>query len=323
MEKCDLCVCLSLCLPVGHGHEPSKNGWIYPDTNWDVDSDVPKELLWGIHWYHLANTMDLFLQRLQCGLLLPLLWHLFSFSLELFGVHSYIDHWAGNIADVAPSWLVTKLRHTIFICSNCISNWILDPLQQIVTHKNLACLLLRCNSHWSLDCLLDCMHVKTSSSHVACKSVDVVGRYIWCLTSAVHCQHQTASSAHSASVPSCRRPRISISLCQSLFWMKLAWLKIHPECHSRSLLLFYSWTNTWFLDYDFMVAFCHYFIVTAFSFRLTGSFWDLRIVGTSFYNSCYFYYAFSALTLLVGRQEGHPACKNLSGGVLAWLSVWS
>jgi len=29
------------------------------------------------------------------------------------------------------------------------------------------------------------------------------------------------------------------------------------------------------------------------------------------------------LTLLVGRQEGHPACKKLSGGVLAWLSVWS
>jgi len=33
--------------------------------------------------------------------------------------------------------------------------------------------------------------------------------------------------------------------------------------------------------------------------------------------------AFSALTLLVGRQEGHPACKKLTGGVLAWLSVWS
>jgi len=26
--------------------------------------------------------------------------------------------------------------------------------------------------------------------------------------------------------------------------------------------------------------------------------------------------------LLVGQQEGHPACKNLSGVVLAWLSVW-
>ena len=33
--------------------------------------------------------------------------------------------------------------------------------------------------------------------------------------------------------------------------------------------------------------------------------------------------SFSALTLLVGRQEGHPACKKLSGGVLVWLSVWS
>ena len=33
--------------------------------------------------------------------------------------------------------------------------------------------------------------------------------------------------------------------------------------------------------------------------------------------------AFSALTLLVGRQEGHPSCKKLNGGVLAWLSVCS
>jgi len=34
-------------------------------------------------------------------------------------------------------------------------------------------------------------------------------------------------------------------------------------------------------------------------------------------------YAFSALTLLVGRQERHLACKNLSGGMLAWLFAWS
>ena len=37
----------------------------------------------------------------------------------------------------------------------------------------------------------------------------------------------------------------------------------------------------------------------------------------------YVFSSFSALTLLVGQQEGHPACKKLSGGVLAWLSVWS
>ena len=42
-----------------------------------------------------------------------------------------------------------------------------------------------------------------------------------------------------------------------------------------------------------------------------------------FITMCLRRYAFSALTLLVGRQEGHPACKKLSGGALAWLSVWS
>jgi len=31
---------------------------------------------------------------------------------------------------------------------------------------------------------------------------------------------------------------------------------------------------------------------------------------------------FSVLMLLVGQQEGHPACKKLSGGILAWLCVW-
>jgi len=34
------------------------------------------------------------------------------------------------------------------------------------------------------------------------------------------------------------------------------------------------------------------------------------------------WHAFSALTLLVGWQEGHLACKKLSGGVLARLFVW-
>ena len=32
---------------------------------------------------------------------------------------------------------------------------------------------------------------------------------------------------------------------------------------------------------------------------------------------------FSALTLLVGQLEGHPACKKLSDGLLALLSVWN
>jgi len=33
--------------------------------------------------------------------------------------------------------------------------------------------------------------------------------------------------------------------------------------------------------------------------------------------------AFSALTLLVGQQEGHPARKKVERWGMAWLSVWS
>jgi len=29
------------------------------------------------------------------------------------------------------------------------------------------------------------------------------------------------------------------------------------------------------------------------------------------------------MMLLVGQQEGHLACKNLSDEVLVWLSLWS
>jgi len=52
------------------------------------------------------------------------------------------------------------------------------------------------------------------------------------------------------------------------------------------------------------------------------------VVANVFCGGYYYYYyyvilAFSALTLLVGWQEGHPACKKLSGGVLARLSVCS
>ena len=49
------------------------------------------------------------------------------------------------------------------------------------------------------------------------------------------------------------------------------------------------------------------------------NFYKFKIFITAILCRC----AFSALTLLVGRQEGHPACKKQSGGVLAWLSVWS
>jgi len=44
-------------------------------------------------------------------------------------------------------------------------------------------------------------------------------------------------------------------------------------------------------------------------------------VAFLFYSSDSF--AFSALTLLVGHQEEHPACKKLNDEVLMWFSEWS
>ena len=61
----------------------------------------------------------------------------------------------------------------------------------------------------------------------------------------------------------------------------------------------------------------------SFSFHTSISFCASYLPVCVFRKHSVFDSAFSALTLLVGRQEGHPACKKLSGWLLAWLSVWS
>jgi len=50
--------------------------------------------------------------------------------------------------------------------------------------------------------------------------------------------------------------------------------------------------------------------------------WLYAILARIYYSQWPFI-AFSALTLLVGCQQEHLACKTLSDEVLAWLSVWS
>jgi len=70
---------------------------------------------------------------------------------------------------------------------------------------------------------------------------------------------------------------------------------------------------TWTTDVEGEYQFCFSNEFSTFTHKLV--YFDFQVI--------YQYIAFSALTLLVGRQKGHPACKKLSGGVLAWLSVWS
>jgi len=57
--------------------------------------------------------------------------------------------------------------------------------------------------------------------------------------------------------------------------------------------------------------------------NLVSILWPLSLIISQFIDCFSALIAFSALILLVGWQEGHPACKKLSGGVLACLSVCS
>ena len=57
-------------------------------------------------------------------------------------------------------------------------------------------------------------------------------------------------------------------------------------------------------------------VKTSWSYRLDSG-------GLLFWNTLCIYVAFSALTMLVGCQEEHVACKRLRDAVLAWLSVRS
>jgi len=42
-----------------------------------------------------------------------------------------------------------------------------------------------------------------------------------------------------------------------------------------------------------------------------------------FYTTCILVLGLQCFDTVGWQQEEHPACKKLSGGVLAWLSVWS
>ena len=55
----------------------------------------------------------------------------------------------------------------------------------------------------------------------------------------------------------------------------------------------------------------HYFDLSCIYVRIEVIQLSRTKMSVVYYTLCV---AFSALTLLVGRQEGHPACKKLSGG---------
>ena len=113
-------------------------------------------------------------------------------------------------------------------------------------------------------------------------------------------------------------------------------LRLWPVSLQLPALLVFTCQRAWYLLVDFVDSFSfndqivlQIYLTSA---RSRDIFLNYVYVFASPYvillilligNIAFSAFAFSALMLLVGRQEGHPACKKLSGRVLAWLSVWS
>ena len=66
---------------------------------------------------------------------------------------------------------------------------------------------------------------------------------------------------------------------------------------------------------DILINVLYYIISEIYSAPITKRTWTMGVLST---HLVVLFIAFSALTLLVGQQEGHPACKKLSGEVLVW-----
>ena len=79
----------------------------------------------------------------------------------------------------------------------------------------------------------------------------------------------------------------------------------------------HSWNATSYQSQGYFCALCH--SESSWSLWWPQGLYSLNWILICFFVCMYYVWsAFSALMLLVGRQEGHPACKKLSGGVLAW-----
>jgi len=55
----------------------------------------------------------------------------------------------------------------------------------------------------------------------------------------------------------------------------------------------------------------------------TDSFFTGKLYFVSYKLGKLYFVSLQCFDAVGWGQEGHPACKKLSGGMLAWLSVWS
>jgi len=119
--------------------------------------------------------------------------------------------------------------------------------------------------------------------------------------------HQTFQPLWQGTLYSC----FASFFCDWLFYLIICFAQSFHHYHVRGATFYLLVAYIIFTELLFVVLL---FLVNGAEFNLVV--WLLFVM-------CLQCCAFSALMLLVGRLEGHLACKKLSGGVLEWLSVWS
>ena len=111
---------------------------------------------------------------------------------------------------------------------------------------------------------------------------------------------------------------------KSLLWTSLAW--VHSTCTNvfstvmtlqLKVLSFAMHSNCGPVYHNHC---SHYCIARAFVVYFVLKYHISRCLFCRFL-LFYFLLVFCALMLFVGQQEGHPTCKKLSGGMLAWLCL--
>jgi len=106
------------------------------------------------------------------------------------------------------------------------------------------------------------------------------------------------------------------------------------DCVLQHCIYFLVFVNINWISFSSYIKICAFVQKCCFCFLLPGSLKfpqdefcakHLFVVEEYWLHTVAFSaFAFCALTLLVGQQEGHPACKKLIGGMLVWywLPVW-
>jgi len=200
--------------------------------------------------------------------------------------------WAGTRRNIHPLTPIMVISHPLSVSSIYYDPW--HPPCSIYVPDSL---LAQCTN--SIQVFFGLPHVLAPSTsysiHFFTQSLSS-----FCSTCPYHCNLLSCSSEIMSSNPSLSlNPLLGTVSCS-----------LTPHIN-LTILISARWRDTSFSFVMGQVSLpCNILLCTQLQYNVPLTINDTSLLWR---------FAFSAMMPLVGQQEGHPACKKLSGGVLAWL----